>query len=160
MIFDFGTFSIDVDAEQTRKYYTESDRTLTEGCDCILCRNFLAAYDSVNADVRQFFDDLGVDICKAPDMTTMHGDKERNILHYQGICHICGSIVDGGVEKRHENWQWEQTPEHEVMPALKVFFTTHCALVEKSFPRPVLQLEVDMEVPWVMGGNFADILNW
>lgn len=158
MIFDFGTFSIDVDVEKTRKYYAESNRTLTEGCDCILCRNFLAAYESLDASIRNFFDSLGVDIRKAGDMTTMHGDKERNILYYQGICHICGRIVDGGVEKSYEKWHWEQTPEREVMPNLKVFFKTDCALVEQSFPRPVLQLEVDMEVPWVMGGNFEDVL--
>lgn len=148
MIFDFGTFSVDVDAEKTRKYYTESPRTLTEGCDCILCRNFLAAYDSLDPEIHRFFDSLGVDIRKAADMTTMHGDQERNILYYQGLCHVCGRIVDGCSE------------EYEYLPTFKVFFTTKCALVEKSFPYPVLQMEVDMKVPWVMGGNFTDVLKW
>jgi len=148
VIFDFGSFSIDVDVEQTRKYYTESPRTLTEGCDCILCRNFLAAYDSLDHEIHRFFDSLGVDIRKAGDMTTMHGDRERNILYYQGLCHVCGRIVDGC------------SKECEYLPAFKVFFTTKCALVERSFPSPVLQMEVDMEVPWVMGGNFTDVLKW
>lgn len=163
MIFDFGTFSIDVDVEQTREYYRESARTLTEGCDCILCQNFLAAYESLDVNIRQFFDSLGVDICKAGDMTTMHGDKERNILYYQGLCHICGKIVDGGIERSYEepfSMKWQQTPECEIMPAFKVFFTTKRACVEKIFPKTALQLEVDMEVPWVMGGNFADVLQW
>ena len=93
-------------------------------------------------------------------MTTMHGDKERNILYYQGFYHICGTIVDGGEEKCHEKYRWQQTAEYEIFPAFKVFFTTRSALIEGTFPKPVLQLEVDMEVPWVMGGNFAEALNW
>ena len=159
-MFHFQSFSVDVDVEKTRKYYEESRRMLTEGCDCILCRNFLAACGILDGDIRQFFDSLGVDIRKAPDMTTMHGDKERNILYYQGFYHICGTILDGGEEKCHEKYRWQQTAEYEIFPAFKVFFTTRSALIEGTFPKPVLQLEVDMEVPWVMGGNFAEALNW
>ena len=102
MVFDFGPFSIDVDVERTRKYYAESSRMLTEGCDCILCRNFLAAYDSLDIEIRQFFDNLGVDIRKAADMTTMHGDAEKNILYYQGFCHLCGKIEEGAIRKQYE----------------------------------------------------------
>ena len=163
MIFDFGAFSIDVDVEQTKKYYLETERTLTEGCDCVLCRNFMAAYDCLDANIRQFFDSLGVEICKAADMTTMHGDKERNIMHYEGWCHICGRIVDGGMEEKQDfprPMVWHRTPEYALSPACTVQFTTKRALVEDTFPEPVLQMEVSMEIPWVMGGHFAEILGW
>lgn len=163
MIFDFGAFSIDVDVEKTAKYYRETERTLTEGCDCILCRNFLAAYDCLDTNIRQFFDSLGVDICKAADMTTMHGDAGRNILYYDGFCHLCGRIVDGGVEEKQNSPRptvWHRTSECAVMPACTVHFTTKCALIEGTFPEPVLQMEVSMEAPWVMDGNFAQILGW
>jgi hypothetical protein len=151
LIFDFDTFSVDVDVEKTRKYYRESPRSLTEGCDCILCRNFLAAYHNLDAGISRFFDDLGVDLRKAPDMTSMHGDKERNILYYEGFCHLCGTILKGGTV---------QTPEYSVTPGCTVYFSTRTALVEKSFPAPALQIEVNIEIPWVMGGNFDDTLHW
>ena len=67
MLFRFGNFSIDVDVERTRKYYAESSRTLTEGCDCILCQNFRAAYESLDTEIKRFFDNLGVDILKAAE---------------------------------------------------------------------------------------------
>lgn len=157
MIFDFGAFTIDGDVEKTKKYYRETSRTLTEGCGCILCQNFLAAYETLDPQIRQFFDSMGVDVCKAADMTSMHGDEERNILYYEGFCHLCGEIVAGGME---ENKTFSRTPEYPVAAGCTVRFSTQCNLVEKSFPAPVLQMDVKLKVPWVVGGNFADVLNW
>lgn len=157
MDFDFGAFAIDVDVERTRKYYRDISRTLTEGCGCILCQNFLAAYETLDPQIRQFFDSLGVNICKAADMTSMHGDQKRNILYYEGFCHLCGKISAGGME---DHKTLLKTAEYPVAAGCTVAFSTRCALVEKSFPAPVLQLEVRLEVPWVMGGNFTDVLKW
>ena len=163
MLFRFGNFSIDVDVERTRKYYAESSRTLTEGCDCILCQNFRAAYESLDTEIKRFFDNLGVDILKAADMTTMHADAERNILYYDGVCHLCGSMVDGSIEKHCDQplrKAWHHTPQYVVNAACTVYFTTNYAMVEKSFPDPVLQMEVAIEIPWVLGGKFTDTLQW
>ena len=31
-----------------------------------------------------------------------------------------------------------------------VSFSDHCALVDPTFPRPVMQMDVDIQVPWVL----------
>ena len=42
MIFEFGTFKVDVDVERTRRFYETVDDQL--GCECAGCRNFRKAY--------------------------------------------------------------------------------------------------------------------
>ena len=163
MLFQFENFAIDVDVEQTRKYYKETQRTLTEGCDCVLCKNFLAASKGLGPEIRDFFEHLGVDISKAPDMTTMHGDPERNILYYDGFYHLCGSVVDGAIRQEISQAPGSSffcTPRYSVTSDCEVYFTTRHALVEKGFPDPVLEMEVSVEVPWVLGGKFTDALGW
>lgn len=153
MIFDFARFCIDVDVEQTRKYYAESTRTLTEGCDCIGCRNFVKAYQNLDPEIRNFFDSLGVDIRKAPDMSAMHGDAKTNTMYYMGWCHLCGTIISGEsawVPDSDRSCQWDAERAFAVTETCRVSFNNRCALVEDSFPRPVLQLEVDIQVPWVL----------
>lgn len=153
MIFHFGTFSIDVNVEQTRKYYTESPRTLTEGCDCIGCQNFMKACEDFDPRIREFFEALGVDIRKAPDMSVFHGDGKRNILFYMGWYHLCGTVLRGEnawVSDSPEIGHWEKTMAYPVTDGCCVSFSDSCALVDKAFPRPVIQMDVDIQVPWVI----------
>ena len=153
MIFAFGAFSVDVDVERTRKYYAESARTLTEGCDCIACQNFVKAYQNIDPRIRDFFDSLGVDPRKAPDMSAMHGDAKTNMMYYLGWCHLCGTVISGEsawVPDSDRSCHWEEERAFAVTETCRVSVNNQCALVDDSFPRPVLQLEVDIQVPWVL----------
>lgn len=153
MILQFGNFTVDVDVEKTKQFYEASAQTLTEGCDCIACQNFVKASESFPMEVRSFFARLGVDVCKAPDMSAMYGEKERQILHYWGFYHLCGSILTGEnpwIADSHGGGHWDPEKAYEVAPGCRVGFSERCALVEEGFPAPVIQLEVEMEVAWLL----------
>lgn len=152
MIFHFGNFTIDVDVAQTRKYYRETSRTLTEGCDCLDCRNFVEAYEGFDPRIRDFFETLGVDICKAPDMSAMHGDGKTNTLYYLGFCHLCGTIAHGKsawVSDTADSGHWDEGLAWAVTETCRVSFSDRCVLVDKAFPGPVIQMDVDIQVPWL-----------
>ena len=64
MIFQFGKYKVDIDAEETRRLYETAD-TVTEGCDCQNCRNFYHAVDVLPQPVKVFFEKLGIDLRRA-----------------------------------------------------------------------------------------------
>ena len=39
---------------------------------------------------------------------------------------------------------------YEISDDFRVSFQEECALVEKGFPRPVLQMEIEAAIPWVL----------
>ncbi len=149
MIFTFGGFTVDIDVEKTRRFYEQSMQTLTEGCDCIACQNFVKASTHIAPKIGDFFAQLGVDICKAPDMSAMHGEPDRQILHYWGFYHLCGTIIDG-VNVRVADGLIDPEQMYEVVPSCRIWFTDQCALLEPEFPAPIIQMEVEIEVPWVL----------
>ena len=57
MIYQFGNYKVDIDAEETRRLYETAD-TVTEGCDCQNCRNFYHAVDALPQPARDFFESL------------------------------------------------------------------------------------------------------
>ena len=153
MIIKFDGSTVDVDVDKTRHFYEQSQQTLTEGCDCIGCQNFVKASSALSPAIHAFFSQLGVDICKAPDMSAMYGEPERQILHYWGFYHLCGNILAGEnpwVAESHGCTHWDPEKAYEVAPGCRVGFSEMCALVEEGFPAPLIQMEVEIEVPWVL----------
>lgn len=153
MVFQFGEYRIDVDVEKTRKFYRESSQTLTEGCGCIGCQNFVKAYESFDPQIKNFFETLGVDILKAPDMSAFHGNAKTNIMYYMGWCHLCGTVLHGEsawVPDTPQSGHWEETNTYAVTETCHVSFQEHCDLLEPEFPKPVIQMDVDIQVPWVL----------
>lgn len=156
MIFAFGNYELDIDVEKTRQFYQNSPQELTDGCDCAGCRNFREAYKQSMPEVKTFFEQLGVDILKAPDLSAFNGDIEKKTLSYGGFCHLCGTILKSGMVKtteapncvRAETESW-----YEVAEGLSVMFAEDCALLEKDFPTPVVQMEIRINVPWVLEGE-------
>ena len=64
MRLDFKSYSVEVDAEATRRAYEVLPRT-DEACTCSGCRNFsLAIGDALGEGGRRFFEELGVDPAK------------------------------------------------------------------------------------------------
>jgi hypothetical protein len=94
--------------------------------------------------IHAFFSQLGVDICKAPDMSAMYGERERNILHYMGFCDICGTIIDS-IHVIELEQMYEVTPDCHIY-----FCDRWLSLVERGFPTPIITLEVEMDVPWLL----------
>jgi hypothetical protein len=115
MIFEFGNYKLDVDVEKTRKYY-EIAKAISEECDCVNCENYANAIDFLPQEVISFFDQLGVDMRKSPEVYNVSGEGPGadNTIFYQGWYHVCGNIIYGespwvSVKENHKYWDTAKT---------------------------------------------------
>ncbi len=161
MLYKFGEYEVDIDVERTKRFYQESVHELTEGCDCSGCRNFRKAYEQTPHEVKSFFAKLGVDILQAPDMSVYNGSCEKKTLFYNGFVHLCGIILKDGAERSTvapDCVRIEESSWYTVADGCSVMFTKDCALMERDFPKPVIQMEVNIDIPWVLEGEKHDFL--
>ena len=150
MIFIFDDYKLDIDVNRTRRFYETVDSH--PGCDCAGCRNFCKAYPLIHDAVQGFFRQLGVDIGKPAEMTA-YVSRDGNTTLYSGFYHICGSIVKSPklytqIDETH--FQLDHNATIELIPNHFVYFTDNCALIEEGFPTPIIQLELQTHVPWVL----------
>lgn len=147
---DWRQAKLDIDIDRTRCFYETVDDSL--GFDCAGCRNFRIAYPLIPDAVQGFFRQLGVDIGKPAEMTA-YVSHDGNLTLYDGFYHICGSILKSPklfiqIDEKHsqldENATIKLTPDHFA------YFTSECALVEKEFPTPVIQMGIHGNIPWVL----------
>lgn len=151
MIFEFKNYIIDIDVEKTRDFYTRAE-TITEGCDCLGCRNYEKWAMSADTKISQVFRQIGVQMEKASEVYVNCQNEDGSLL-YGGFYHICGRILQGG-----QVWN-EISENHRVQNAMsfvdldddyRVAFTDDVCLLEKNFPMPVIQMELLANIPWVL----------
>ena len=151
MIFTFGNYTIDIDVEKTRQIYQRLP-LITQRCDCDGCRNFEKAVDILPKAVRTFFDDLGVDLKRIVERYVNCKNKDGTLL-YGGFCHVCGTLIQG------ENAWVNIFPNHSYYnPDLAyhlddnffLSFQEECLMVEEQFEAPMLQIEFEANIPWVL----------
>ena len=152
MIFEFGTIKVDVDVERTRRFYETVEDQL--GCECAGCRNFRNAYPLLPDAVQAFFPQFGVDIGKPAEMTAFNS-YDGNLTLYDGFYHICGTILEGRepfIQVAEGAFQLELDKSNKInlTPDHFVYFTSKCGLVNEDFPTPVIQLEIQGNIPWVL----------
>ena len=76
-----------------------------------------------------------------------------NMTLYDGFYHICGSILDGPdlyIRIDERNRQLDLNATIKLTPDHFAYFTNECGLVADDFPSPVIQLEIQGYVPWVL----------
>ena len=151
MIFTFGNYVIDADTEKTRGIY----RTLpliSQSCSCDGCRNFEQAVDVLPEPVLAFFRTLGIDPKKMTECY-VNCQNADGTLFYGGFCHLCGTLIQG-------ESAWGKTSEassrcdadlmYHIDDHFCVSFGEACDLVEVQFEAPVLQIEFQADIPWVL----------
>jgi hypothetical protein len=129
------------DPEATRKAYAALLRGWPEECGCKSCQNFIAARKFVYpAEALALFDRLGIAYNREAE--SYHNGRLESGLHsYGGWFHFVGTIEGG------EN-NFEMVGEH-----FSISFSTHTTLIPRAFgEQPVVQLEFQTEVPWVIEG--------
>ncbi len=151
MIFTFGDYVVDVDVEKTKQIYSTLP-LLTQGCNCDGCLNFEAAINFLPECIRTFFDNLGIDPQKITECCVNCKNEDKN-LSYWGFCHLCGSLIQGKnawvkTSKNHSYYNRDLT--YQVNDNWFVSFQKECSLVEKEFKGPVLQMEFEATIPWVL----------
>ena len=152
MIFDFGNFRVDIDVESTKAFYSKYGKTVLEDCGCVNCRNYYEVILKASDKVKSFFNSIGIDPQKSPEATWWH-TNENGIAYYSIIFHVVGTIIqsvdiykpigDNGYQLINENL-------YEIDKDFKVGFTSNVVLVEKDFPNPCIQLEIEAYLPWMI----------
>ena len=141
MIFTFSKFILDVDVENTKRYYHTAP-LISVNCSCNGCRNYEKAIDFLPQEVISFFSQFGIDMKKAvPEIYPIYAPDENTVC-YGGWYHICGKILKG----KHT--------EIAVSDNFSVTFDAQCdllcGLLDNNFPLPALQLDIDATIPWVL----------
>jgi len=143
MIFEFGPYRIDVDVERTRRWY-ETEPTVSQCCGCDGCVNYERAADVFPENVKSLFAAMGADVKKPIEVYVNYNNKDGT-LFYGGWYHLCGALLSKGEDT------WQVAGGFPFGPhGFRVFFHEDCHLVQETCPRPVLQMEMLADVPWML----------
>ncbi|RAS88252.1 hypothetical protein A3863_14200 [Priestia endophytica] len=136
-------YILEIDIEKTKNQYL-NDWDL---CGCLYCLNFYQVMESLPEVEFQFFNRLGVNPSKCNHVS--HFEPGENGLHlYIGCYHIVGIISPECITEAIG------TDEViEVSNTLKISFSNDLEFVLDRFTNPVLQLDFEIEVPWVIQGQ-------
>lgn len=156
MIFTFGKFTINVDIEKNREFYRSAE-TLTKGCDCDGCRNYENAADSFPESVREFFGKLGIDPKKGTEIYVNCSEENGKKLFYGGFYHLCGTVLDGDnawetqiIDSTTTISHINEDYQYEIAEGYFVVFSGGEALLENGFPEPVITMDIEFHIPWVL----------
>ena len=154
MRLDFKNFSVEIDAEATRRAYEGLPRT-DERCSCDGCQNFpLAIGKALSEEGRRLFESMGVDPAKATE-AYVNLARDEGTIFYGAWYHLFGRI-----ERRAETVpdvtapEWGKDVERDVGDNASILFS------DKRFePREdpfrvdadVVQMDLYADVPWVLG---------
>ena len=154
MRLDFKNFSVEIDAEATRRAYEGLPRT-DERCSCDGCQNFpLAIGKALSEEGRRLFASMGVDPAKATE-AYVNLARDEGTIFYGAWYHLFGRI-----ERRGETVpdvtapEWGKDVERDVGDNASILFS------DKRFdPREdpfrvdanVVQMDLYADVPWVLG---------
>lgn len=131
-----------IDSEKTKEYYDSI--TVEEGCSCDYCRNYIKNCERFTKKVMDFYKMLGIDPQKEGEFMEFETDTDDHL--YMGFYHLVGEIVkrpDSEVSK------WNDLNIIKI-DNLKFTFTDKLDLVPDKFPRPVIQLEFEVVLPWLL----------
>ena len=155
MIFRFANFVIDVDVDRTREFYAREDvETTSEKCTCQGCQNYDKAIFAASDTVVDFLESMGIDPRKPAEVYGVKGELEEDgALWYNGWYHICGTRIEGEdawVHTSESSMHLDGDRMYAVDDSFKVSFEEQVLLLHKEFPTPVLQMEIDARLPWVL----------
>jgi hypothetical protein len=136
---DIMEWHVEVDADVTAHAYER----LTVGCDCVYCRNFLAALHHLPAEFHQLLQLLGINPAIPAEVVEYH--QNPNGSHsYSWWYHANGRILsDQHAEQNH----FGHSP---LTPAIDISISTKTDLVAPDFPYPILQIEFFTNLPWLL----------
>lgn len=158
MKIKFGNYLLEIDVDRTREFYQSVDKTV-EGCQCSGCRNFEKAVNIFPDEVKQFFDQIGVDPAEPAEVYGNCSEDHGRKVFYGGFYHLCGRVIEGdspwvsaGQTKEAviNQYHWDSDLTYQITDGYYVGFNNGGALIAENFPRPVVQMEIEFHIPWVL----------
>lgn len=154
-------YTIDVDVEKTREYY--SSKECVNDCDCTGCQNYRRYTEVCDDKIRTWFQQLGIDDLKYITEIMPYNTENDGRVFYGGFYHVCGEILKDshGEENTLEEEKLEKSngiQKHSSwLPGIilaedyfEVFFSESCLLLSPDFPRPAIQIEISARIPWLI----------
>ncbi|RYG97399.1 MAG: hypothetical protein EON58_09845 [Alphaproteobacteria bacterium] len=142
-----GRWSFRFDPDLTDKLY---ENTPLPNCDCTDCKNFSAAVDQAFSPPFAFLlRRLGIDKSKPAELC--HYGTTGEPMPTNGWFHFVGHL-DSGRDAWHQTGENTHFLDPEPFPGIRsIGFTTRLALVPDQFlAHPLVQLEFETVVPWVI----------
>jgi len=144
-----GSWIIEVDTKKTKDFY-EQYHLITEGCECNYCANYVLACDQLPEEIKILFNSLGIDPRKEGEVSEYM--KNEDGTHLYGVFyHVVGRIIKGP-QLWVPNMESSEvfSPNFEKYFDVEIGFSDEISLVPEGFPTPIIQFEVQMNVPWVL----------
>ncbi len=145
--FAFGDYVVDVDVEKTREIYA-SLMPVSTRCKCDYCANYEKVVSRLPVQVLDFFDNLGVDLERITESVVYNRNRDGSV-HYGGWLHVCGKVVKGKADGEHMV-TLRQGEAYGVTEDFRVWFGEESMMVEKEFDAPVMQIDFETDLPWVL----------
>ncbi len=150
MLFRFKNIIVDIDAEATRKFCREHD--MINNCACDGCENYRQwAAEHCSSAIREQFRQFGIDDMRVFwELGLPYTDRafyaRHGKLHYWGWYHVIGCIpkLTGDASRKVIKDCSQPAEDFQIFPAFRA------ELVSPEFPRPVLQLDIQADIPWVL----------
>ena len=148
MITRIGRWEIDCDPLQTAACYANG--VGSEVCECSDCRNFRAASDLAFPQAfRDFANSMGIDVSKPAELC--HYGSPGEPCPTSGWFHFVGALRSGSDAWVQTSPNTSQLDSEPAFGLKGIGFTTEIALLPDSFKgQPVVQLEFETVVPWVL----------
>ncbi|PQD97152.1 hypothetical protein CYL18_04570 [Pradoshia eiseniae] len=127
---------VEADISKTREFYNKGISV----CDCLDCKNFVEACKHLDTSVAIFFNNLGINPAM-PANLSIFPTKETMIKQYIGNYHFVGKVLKGEFNTFENAFE---------IKSFMFDFSDDLAFVPEDFPDPVLQLDFDAEIPWVL----------
>ena len=147
----FARWNLTLDAESTRRAFSQIDIGSSESCGCTPCLNFAAQRQSTFPEpVRSFMTSAGIPIDREAEI--YHNCRLESGLHsYGGWFHFVGKLTSGADAFVAIDETTGTFDLHDFGSGLQVGISTKTALVNTAFDsHNVLQLEFAAEIPWTI----------
>lgn len=142
-----GSWIIEVDGNQTKAFY-DNQPLITQDWDSIFEENYVLACETFPQKVKDFFNSLGIDPRKQGEVNE-YKENEDGTHVYGGFYFIVGKILSG--PDFWVNTDKGPTPNFDSISGIQIAFTNELAMApEANFPKPVIQLEFQLNVPWLL----------
>jgi len=76
-----------------------------------------------------------------------------SLTFYDGFYHICGTILESPrlyIKTDEQHTQLDRNAIVALTADYGFYFTDRCGLVDEDYPTPVIQLEIQGNIPWVL----------
>lgn len=132
---------LEVDVEKTKAYYEKG----IEVCDCLYCNNFVEVTKELDAGVLELFHRLGINPAMPAELSEFL-TTNREMHKYIGSYHLVGKLLEGNATTS-DNWNETNTIKIE---KFTFAFTNELEFLPEDFPVPALQLDFEVDIPWVL----------